>query len=64
MDLLEPLMAVAIDVPEARMGAVITDISSKRRGTVTHFRAHHHSHEGGDVMAEVQASVPLAELIG
>jgi translation elongation factor EF-G len=73
-------MSVEVDVPEARMGAVISDISSNRRGTVDRFDVHSagfgtvdedddawsspSSSSRGELQATVLATVPLAELLG
>ena len=53
--LLEPIGALKVTVPDANMGDIMSDISSKRRGTVLGMTA-----EGG--MQTVEAEVPMAEM--
>eukprot|EP00750_Incisomonas_marina_P032834 INCI9374.2.p1 GENE.INCI9374.2~~INCI9374.2.p1 ORF type:complete len:898 (-),score=183.27 INCI9374.2:814-3507(-) len=70
--LLEPVMDVEIDVPEVRMGAVMSDISGTRRGTVDSFEVLRGAGDESDasgildaeVLATIRATVPLAELLG
>ena len=61
-------MSVEINVPEARIGAVMSDVSSARRGTVDKFDVLQDDVDGSipstELMAIVEASVPLAELLG
>ncbi len=53
--LLEPIMKMVITVPEEFMGDVIGDLSS-RRGKVLGY-------ESQDGIAEIQAHVPMAEVL-
>jgi elongation factor G len=53
--LLEPIMTVAVSVPEAHVGDVIGDLNS-RRGRPLGMEPKGH-------MTEVQAEVPMAEMI-
>ena len=65
-------MDVEIDVPEVRMGAVMSDISGTRRGTVDSFEVLRGAGDESDasgildaeVLATIRATVPLAELLG
>ena len=62
-------MSVHVDVPEARMGTVMADISGARRGTVNRFNTLQQEDIDttapiADALAIVEASVPLAELLG
>lgn len=63
-------MSTEIDVPEARVGAVLSDISSVRRGTVEHFDVNMDDAESQDGplqkerISTVEAKVPLAQLVG
>ena len=53
--ILEPIGALKVTIPDANMGDIMSDISSKRRGTVLGMTA-----EGG--MQTVEAEVPMAEM--
>ncbi len=53
--LLEPIGRLKVKIPDANMGDIMSDISSKRRGTVLGMNA-----EGG--MQIVEAEVPIAEM--
>ena len=53
--LLEPIGLLKVTIPDANMGDIMSDISSKRRGTVMGMNA-----EGG--MQTVEAEVPMAEM--
>lgn len=53
--LLEPIGLLRVTIPDANMGDIMSDISSKRRGTVMGMNA-----EGG--MQVVEAEVPMAEM--
>ncbi len=53
--LLEPIGSLKVTIPDANMGDIMSDISSKRRGTVLGMTA-----EGG--MQTVEAEVPIAEM--
>ena len=53
--ILEPIGLLKVTIPDANMGDIMSDISSKRRGTVMGMNA-----EGG--MQTVEAEVPLAEM--
>ena len=53
--ILEPIGALKVTIPDANMGDIMSDISSKRRGTVLGMNA-----EGG--MQTVEAEVPMAEM--
>ena len=54
--LLEPVMKIVVDTPEAHMGDVIGDLNS-RRGRIL-------SMEGNANQKEVNAEVPLGEMFG
>lgn len=53
--ILEPIGLLKVTIPDASMGDIMSDISSKRRGTVMGMNA-----EGG--MQTVEAEVPMAEM--
>ena len=53
--ILEPIGLLKVTIPDANMGDIMSDISSKRRGTVMGMTA-----EGG--MQTVEAEVPMAEM--
>ena len=53
--ILEPIGALKVTIPDANMGDIMSDIGSKRRGTVLGMTA-----EGG--MQTVEAEVPMAEM--
>ena len=53
--ILEPIGLLKVTIPDANMGDIMSDISSKRRGTVMGMNA-----EGG--MQTVEAEVPIAEM--
>ena len=53
--ILEPIGLLKVTIPDANMGDIMSDISSKRRGTVLGMTA-----EGG--MQTVEAEVPMAEM--
>ena len=53
--ILEPIGKLMVKIPDASMGDIMSDISSKRRGTVLGMTA-----EGG--MQVVEAEVPMAEM--
>ena len=53
--ILEPIGELKVTIPDANMGDIMSDISSKRRGTVLGMTA-----EGG--MQTVEAEVPMAEM--
>ncbi len=53
--ILEPIGLLKVTIPDANMGDIMNDISSKRRGTVMGMNA-----EGG--MQTVEAEVPMAEI--
>ena len=53
--ILEPIGLLKVTIPDANLGDIMSDISSKRRGTVMGMNA-----EGG--MQTVEAEVPMAEM--
>ena len=53
--LLEPIGLMKVTIPDASLGVIMSDIASKRRGTVLGMNA-----EGG--MQTVEAEVPMAEM--
>ncbi len=53
--ILEPIGLLKVTIPDANMGDIMSDISSKRRGTVLGMSAE-------DGMQTVEAEVPLAEM--
>ena len=53
--LLEPIGLMKVTIPDANLGDIMSDIASKRRGTVLGMNA-----EGG--MQTVEAEVPMAEM--
>ena len=53
--LLEPIGLMKVTIPDASLGDIMSDIASKRRGTVLGMNA-----EGG--MQTVEAEVPMAEM--
>jgi len=53
--ILEPIGLLRVTIPDTSMGDIMSDISSKRRGTVLGMNAH-------DGMQVVEAEVPMAEM--
>ena len=53
--ILEPIGLLRVTIPDANMGDIMSDISSKRRGTVLGMNAE-------DGMQTVEAEVPMAEM--
>ena len=53
--ILEPIGLLKVTIPDANMGDIMSDISSKRRGTVLGMSAE-------DGMQTVEAEVPMAEM--
>ena len=53
--LLEPIGTLTVTIPDNYLGDIMSDISSKRRGTVLGMNAH-------DGMQIVEAEVPMAEM--
>ncbi len=53
--LLEPIATLTVTIPDNYLGDIMSDISSKRRGTVLGMNAH-------DGMQIVEAEVPMAEM--
>ena len=53
--IMEPIGLLKVTIPDANLGDIMSDISSKRRGTVLGMNA-----EGG--MQTVEAEVPMAEM--
>ena len=53
--ILEPIGELKVTIPDANLGAIMSDISSKRRGTVLGMTAE-------DGMQTVDAEVPMAEM--
>ena len=53
--ILEPIGLLRVTIPDANLGDIMSDISSKRRGTVLGMNAE-------DGMQTVEAEVPLAEM--
>ena len=53
--ILEPLGLLKVTIPDANLGDIMSDISSKRRGTVLGMNAE-------DGMQTVEAEVPMAEM--
>ena len=53
--ILEPIGLLKVTIPDANLGDIMSDISSKRRGTVLGMNAE-------DGMQTVEAEVPLAEM--
>lgn len=53
--LLEPIGTLTVTIPDNYLGDIMSDISSKRRGTVMGMNAH-------DGMQIVEAEVPMAEM--
>jgi len=53
--LLEPIGLLKVTIPDANLGDIMSDISSKRRGTVLGMNAE-------DGMQTVEAEVPMAEM--
>ncbi len=54
--LLEPVMAVAVDVPDQYQGDIIGDLN-RRRGRIVHI-------DSNNGISDVRAEVPLAEMFG
>jgi elongation factor G len=54
--LLEPVMLVALSVPEDSVGEVIGDLNSRR--------GRPHGMEPAGAMTEIKAELPMAELLG
>ena len=63
--LLEPMMRLELEIPETRMGAVMSDLNAHRRASIRQFDSSTES-EDGEVfkMACIDADVPLVELLG
>jgi len=53
--ILEPIGTLTVTIPDNYLGDIMSDISSKRRGTVLGMNAH-------DGMQIVEAEVPMAEM--
>ena len=53
--ILEPIGTLTVTIPDSYLGDIMSDISSKRRGTVLGMNAH-------DGMQIVEAEVPMAEM--
>ncbi len=53
--ILEPIGELKVTIPDANLGAIMSDISAKRRGTVLGMNA-------ADGMQTVDAEVPMAEM--
>ncbi len=53
--ILEPIGNLTVTIPDSNLGDIMSDISSKRRGTVLGMNAH-------DGMQIVEAEVPMAEM--
>ena len=53
--ILEPIGTLTVTIPDSNLGDIMSDISSKRRGTVLGMNAH-------DGMQVVEAEVPVAEM--
>ena len=53
--ILEPIGLLKVTIPDANLGDIMSDISSKRRGTVLGMTAE-------DGMQTVEAEVPMAEM--
>ena len=53
--ILEPIGTLTVTIPDSNLGDIMSDISSKRRGTVLGMNAH-------DGMQIVEAEVPMAEM--
>ncbi|MBQ9719572.1 MAG: elongation factor G, partial [Oscillospiraceae bacterium] len=51
----EPIGLLKVTIPDANLGDIMSDISSKRRGTVLGMNAE-------DGMQTVEAEVPMAEM--
>jgi len=53
--ILEPIGLMRVTIPDANLGDIMSDIPSKRRGTLLGMSAH-------DGMQDVEAEVPMAEM--
>ena len=53
--ILEPIGLLKVTIPDSNVGAIMGDISSKRRGTVL-------GQESADDMVTIEAEVPMAEM--
>ena len=53
--ILEPIGLLRVTIPDSNVGAIMGDISSKRRGTVL-------GQESADDMVTIEAEVPMAEM--
>jgi translation elongation factor EF-G len=65
--LLEPLMRVVVNAPQSVVGAVVSDIGSRRRGIVVEVAtcdSYSPNVEKGSVESQVIANIPLVHLIG
>ncbi len=65
--LLEPVMRVVVNAPQAVVGGVVSDIGSRRRGIVVDVAAcdsYSPNVEHGSVESQVVADIPLVHLIG
>ena len=63
--LLEPVMRLELEMPESKMGAVMSDLNAHRRASIRHFDASKESEDGVVFkMASIDANVPLVELLG
>ena len=65
--LFEPVMRVVVVAPQSVIGAVVSDIGSRRRGTILEVAACDSSSHGSDnssIESQIVAEVPIAHLIG
>ena len=53
--IMEPIGLMRVTIPDANMGDILSDIQSKRRGTMLGMTAH-------DGMQVIEAEVPMAEV--
>lgn len=63
--LLEPVMRLELEVPETKMGVVMSDLNAHRRASICQFDASTESEDGHVFKtARIDANVPLVELLG
>jgi elongation factor G len=62
--LLEPLMAVELRAPEKHVGAVLRELTGKRRGDVLELISPAECGQSADERHVVHAEVPLSALVG
>ena len=62
--LLEPMMTVQVSAEKADVGDVVTELTARRRGVIAELQQAEAAEAGRGGREEVQAEVPLTELLG